>query len=137
MKVTIGNAFALAMLDTNTDLTVMDVSKEQVVTMIKHGFTSVVGHEQAAQEYSTILGVNVPMNRTNFKLGANDVLVVGQFTGGRLPEGVTFTPEQELEIKYKWRIIGHSELIKRMFVPEQQETLLTKIKNKLKRLLTR
>ena len=48
---------------------------------------SVIGH----QDLANILGV--PMNRQSIQLEKNDVLIVAQVMGGRLPEGSTTLPE--------------------------------------------
>jgi hypothetical protein len=57
------------------------------------GFTSVVGHQDTANVLTTLLGVEVPMNRVSVRLEAGDVLYVAQVTGGRLPEGCTTLPQ--------------------------------------------
>ncbi|SNX54177.1 hypothetical protein SAMN05660242_1812 [Thermoanaerobacterium sp. RBIITD] len=42
---------------------------------------------------SDMLGLDVPCNRINVHLTPDDVLVVSQLVGGRLPEGSTKLPD--------------------------------------------
>lgn len=54
---------------------------------------SVVGHPDTATVLSDVLGKAVAFNRTSVKLGKDDVLIVAQLTGGRLPQGATTLPD--------------------------------------------
>jgi hypothetical protein len=54
---------------------------------------SFVGHADAANILTGILGRKVAMNRASNKLSHGDVVYVAQFVGGRLPEGATTLPE--------------------------------------------
>lgn len=60
---------------------------------------SIVGHEDTAN----VLGV--PMNRENITLDDDDVLLVAQLNGGRLPEGATTLPDGFSFTYYIVRII--------------------------------
>jgi len=54
---------------------------------------SIVGHEQSAAIFSAILGKEVKFNRQTIVLSPGDTLIVGQYTGPRLPKGATTLPE--------------------------------------------
>jgi hypothetical protein len=68
--------------------------------------TSVVGHADIAHILGEIIGTTVPMNRENVTLHAGDVLIVGQYVGGRLPEGTTTLPEGA---EVKWFKVQQSQ----------------------------
>ena len=53
---------------------------------------SAVGHADTAALFSTILGRDIPANRASVKLDDETILLVGQYTGPRLPEGTTELP---------------------------------------------
>jgi hypothetical protein len=54
---------------------------------------SVVGHADTAAVFSSVLGRVVAHNRETVKLAPDDILLVGQYIGPRLPEGATALPE--------------------------------------------
>ena len=54
---------------------------------------SVVGHADTANVLGTILGREVAMNRETVILQPHQTLLVGQYSGPRLPEGATELPE--------------------------------------------
>lgn len=78
----LGNAFSLQMCKEFP----ANISVEKV-DAIPSDCKSVIGH----QDLANILGV--PMNRQSIQLEKNDVLIVAQVMGGRLPEGSTTLPE--------------------------------------------
>lgn len=82
----VSNAFSLAMLNGNCNLSVEEIS-EEVFDNIKDDCISCVGHEDTAN----ILGV--VFNRASITLEKGDVLFVAQLQGGRLPEGATKLPD--------------------------------------------
>ena len=82
----VSNAFSLAMLNGNCNLSVEEIS-EEVFDNVKDDCISCVGHEDTAN----ILGV--VFNRASITLEKGDVLFVAQLQGGRLPEGATKLPD--------------------------------------------
>lgn len=52
-----------------------------------------IGHKDIANIVSNLLGVELPMNREAVKLSNDDVLIVAQYVGSRLPEGATTLPD--------------------------------------------
>ena len=69
--------------------------KETEARWIAENFqhSSAVGHADTAAVLSTVLGVDVPMNRTTLQMEHGVALLVGQYKGPRLPEGATALPE--------------------------------------------
>lgn len=86
------NAFSMQMIDLTkpTSINITPVAMEEVA---ESGAESVIGHQDTANVLSTLLGVEVPMQRKSVRLEDDDVLYVAQVTGGRLPEGATTLPE--------------------------------------------
>lgn len=95
MRTILGNAFSLQMLDLQrtSNVEVMPITLDEVKSLLKEGFISAVGHQDTANVLSDILGLDVPCNRINVHLTPDDVLVVAQLVGGRLPEGATKLPD--------------------------------------------
>lgn len=58
------------------------------------GFTSVVGHQSTADLFTALLDRPIECaGRVSVQLGRGDYMVVGQYSGPRLEEGVTELPE--------------------------------------------
>lgn len=91
----ITNAFSIQMLPTvETGLTFKPITLEQAMKMVKANiFISSVGHADTANVVSELLNADIPMNRIPIKLGDNDVVLIAQLMGGRLPEGATTIPD--------------------------------------------
>ena len=87
----LGNAFSLQMLDT-TQVTDIRVAPVDVSTVASSDFTSVIGHQDTAAVVSSMLGKDVPCNRTSVRLSKGDIMFVAQIVGGRLPAGTTTLP---------------------------------------------
>lgn len=90
-KTYLANAFSLQMLDLSEALSV-DIVPVTMEEIAESGFESVIGHQDTANVLSTLLGVQVPMQRASVRLEDGDILYVAQVTGGRLPEGATTLP---------------------------------------------
>ena len=91
MKVLI-NAFSFNML---AQLTATVTSREIEVDEAKRlapEFESGVGHTDTAALFSKVLGMEVPHARKTVSLKAGDELLIGQYRGPRLPEGVSTLP---------------------------------------------
>ena len=86
----LSNAFSLQMLTQfPVEISVMEIDPADVPT----NAVSVIGHADTAAVVSSILGREVPANRTSISLDTGDELYVAQLIGGRLPEGSTTLPE--------------------------------------------
>ena len=90
----ITNAFSLNMLAAPAaTIKVAEIGVEEAKRIAKSGLESAVGHADTAGLFSTMLGVPVPFNRVTVKLARGDSILVGQYSGPRLPEGATTLPE--------------------------------------------
>jgi hypothetical protein len=89
------NAFSLSMLSGDeATLSIEKVTQGEARHIVEDGpYVSAVGHQTTADLFTSLLGVTVGLNRTNVILGAGDELLVGQYSGPRLPEGATKLPE--------------------------------------------
>ena len=89
------NAFSLGMLPASPELTlrVRSLSLEEVKGLLKEGYTSAVGHESTARILTTLLGVEVPLNRVAISLSPSDRLIVFQIKM-RLEEGRILSEEE-------------------------------------------
>jgi hypothetical protein len=67
--------------------------------------TSAVGHQSTAEVYSRLLGVEVPCQRMDVRLGKKDALLIGSIKGGRLPEGAVLSEVDPSSIE--WWVIQH------------------------------
>jgi len=105
MTVYISNSFSLNMLRHERELILIypeDI--KWIKRMISKGFVSAVGHEATAKLLSQLLGVEVPMNRTEVKIEYGDKLIVFQLMQ-RLPEGKILTEEELKQLPYKFLVV--------------------------------
>lgn len=99
-KLIITNAFSLSMLPEAGGKVSVDVIEQADIldylrTAETDGFSveSAVGHASTAAIFSDLLSYPVAVNRVSISLNWNTLLLVGQYTGPRLPEGATSLPE--------------------------------------------
>ena len=88
------NAFSLNMLLCfDAVIKTQEISACTAAEMVnKDGLVSAVGHADTANVFSSVLGTSVPMSRVTVSLAKGDVILVGQYSGIRLPEGATTLP---------------------------------------------
>ena len=87
---TIANAISINMLPNmciGDEVTLKIKKIKEPEAAEKANMTSVIGHP------STAAVVGVPANRANYKFADGDTLIVAQYIGPRLEEGVTELPE--------------------------------------------
>lgn len=89
MKKYLVNAFSIQMLSGSATVRFEEIDVTEVPTDV----VSAVGHEDTAAVLQTLLGFEVPMNRTFVTLEEDTEVYVAQLIGGRLPEGATTLPE--------------------------------------------
>ena len=90
----LGNAFSLQMLAGDATVKVTEVTLSDVSALLdSNEFQSVIGHADTANIVSGLVEQEVACNRASVQLSPDDVLLVAQVTGGRLPEGTTELPE--------------------------------------------
>lgn len=98
------NAFSLSMLQSDSmwmdkRLAVRHLAEDEAKRLLevcheaKYRIVSGVGHADTARVFSGILKAEVPMNRVSVTFDGGDLLLVGQYSGPRLPEGATELPE--------------------------------------------
>ena len=97
------NAFSLSMLQDSLwmdgRLAVRRLADDEARKLLevcaeaKYRIVSGVGHADTARVFSGILGTEVPMNRVSVTFDGGDLLLVGQYSGPRLPEGATELPD--------------------------------------------
>ena len=109
MKIYLGNAFSLSMLDREaqrnqagdavyTNPRIPRPVDDPVGWLDQHEaagveIISAVGHADTAAVFAAVLGRPVAVNRATIKLAPGQCLLVGQYIGPRLPEGATTLPE--------------------------------------------
>jgi hypothetical protein len=89
----ISNAFSLQMIREPNCLMSKHELELDEFQALAYGAHSVVGHKDIAKI------LDVKYNRESILLDRDDVLLVAQITGGRLPEGTTELPE-DVELKF-------------------------------------
>lgn len=86
------NAFSLNMLiSINATIKTEELTIPQTVETLSEGFQSGMGH--STELVSSILGMDIPMNRSNNKIDNGESVIVAQYVGPRLPEGAVELPE--------------------------------------------
>lgn len=107
-NIVIGNSFSINMINGFTNLSFTPVDQGLVKIHIKDkNIISIVGHADTAAVFSTLLGIEIPMNRVSWKWDDTvDELIVGQLTGPRLPEGATTLPDGAT---IKWWLVTKNE----------------------------
>ena len=89
----ITNAFSLNMLESlNAVVTSTEIYAREAARLGKDA-VSIVGHPDTAAVMASVLGIPVVANRATVLLKPHDELIVGQYRGPRLPEGVSTLPE--------------------------------------------
>lgn len=110
MTLYLANAFSVTMLDkVPAKIRVSKVSLFLVRAFLETGFVSVVSHKGTAQVLSEILGFKVPFNRITLKLREEDVLILFQLVGARLPEGRVLTDDELKALQYDFYVIFQIE----------------------------
>lgn len=108
MQNLISNAFSLNMLANLTStihVTELDDERRDRILESWGNWTSVVGHEDTAAVFSDVLKRPVEFNRQTVNLTVGDMVMVGQYSGPRLPEGCKTLPEGA---SIKWVIVSVS-----------------------------
>jgi hypothetical protein len=91
-QVFISNAFSLSMVGENAEIEVSSLHINYDRALLIRA-VSVVGHADTAVLFSSLLGREIAVNRISVSLKSGDTLIVGQYSGPRLPEGTSTLPE--------------------------------------------
>ena len=88
------NALSLNMLSGDARIIARKISTAEAQRLYGiHQPHSAVGHADTAAVFASQLGYHVTANRATVALEADDEMLVGQYSGPRLPEGATNLPE--------------------------------------------
>ena len=86
------NAFSLNMIGSfPVSVNVEEVGVSEAQRLAVTG-ESAVGHADTAAVFTDVLGVQVAAVRSTVSLAQGDTVLVGQYSGPRLPEGATQLP---------------------------------------------
>lgn len=96
----LANAFSISMVahhvgaNQGTAVKFQELSRDHVMEYLwRYGVQSYIGHADTAAVLSTVLGVEIPVNRGSLVLEKDESIFIAQYTGPRLPEGATQLPE--------------------------------------------
>lgn len=92
----LANAFSLNMVDGPNSFPVCEgvVEASQVMDLLGDDFTNAVGHQNTVDVLDNTFGFGLGVaNRVSVSLEPGDLLVVAQYKGPRLNEGVTTLPD--------------------------------------------
>lgn len=92
----ITNAFSLNMLGgaEHSTVEITRISTTYAADMLRaDGVESAIGHADTAAVVSSHLDLDVPAVRSTLTLPTGSTIIVAQYSGPRLPEGVTALPE--------------------------------------------
>lgn len=104
-RVGVANAFSLSMIEPPATVRVEGLTTAQARALLRRGeFISAVGHAATAEVLSTLLEVQVPMNRVSVSLRKGDILVVFQLLS-RLEEGKILTVEEMQALQHKFLLV--------------------------------
>lgn len=111
MKVFICDAFSLNQLShVDWSITAHACSQQDVEHVLLGAaafggveFAGAIGHADMAEIVNSMLGISLPHKRMDILLSVEDMLVVAQYVGPRLPEGATVLPERAT---IKWWVVS-------------------------------
>ena len=91
-KILLCNAFSLNMMSSMTStIETQELTIPEVKKALGEGYESAMGH--STELVSALLGMDIPVNRSNNKIQNGESILVAQYVGPRLPEGATELPE--------------------------------------------
>ena len=95
-----------SILTADGEYTMHTIPVEQARELVQGeaGYISAIGHESTASILSTLLGVDVPVNRILFEQAAGQQAVVFKLNG-RPPEGQILTEAEIEEIGYSFKLL--------------------------------
>ena len=103
MTIKVCNAFSLNMLSALVaDIKISEITLAEARGLLEAGVESCVDHADTASVFSEQLGVQIPAARATVTLADGEMILVGQYSGPRLPEGATSLPEGA---NIKWIVV--------------------------------
>ena len=104
MRTVIANAFSVNMLKSNALLSFLQADLGTVKTLAQDGVHSIIGHQSTADLLSAKLGIDIKLNRENYKKEKDDSIIVC-LPSKRLDEGKVLTVEELKQFDVKFWII--------------------------------
>lgn len=90
----ISNAFSPNMISVGNQAKIMEISRARARMFVaQEQFFSVIGHDDVASLISSELNFKFQKNRATLIMDNGDFLIVGQYSGPRLPELCASLPE--------------------------------------------
>lgn len=95
-----------SILTTDGEYTMHTIPVDQARELVQDeaGYISAIGHESTASILSTLLGVDVPVNRILFEQAVGQQVIVFKLNG-RPPEGQILTEAEIKEIGYSFKLL--------------------------------
>jgi len=94
-----------SIITTDGQYSLESISLDQARTLVRENeIDSAVGHESTAQIMTTLLGVDVPVNRQPFAQQRGQAALVFK-ANGRPPEGQILSRQQLEEIGYSFKLL--------------------------------
>jgi hypothetical protein len=93
MAIKICNAFLNMISAPVADIKTIQITLAEAKEFLDVGVESCVGVADTAAVFSQQLGVHIPPARVTVELTHDETIIVGQYSGPRLPEGATALPE--------------------------------------------
>ena len=88
----LSNAFSINMLSDSASYKFSKVSLDDARELVQNNrWVSAVGHQDTARVFSALLGQHVRCNRVS--VSDPSEMLIGQYSGPRLPEGCSILPE--------------------------------------------
>ncbi len=116
------NAISVSMMPKGGLISITPITVEQAQAMLgravldNNGYVSYIGHPSTAQALSTLLGVKVDVNRSQFTATSEATAIVASVME-RLPEGKILTYEELMQLYQQGKI----QLFKVIFIPQRGE----------------
>lgn len=102
MKVALLNT---SILTTEGEYSLRQVTLEEARKLVRENeLDSAIGHQSTAEIMTTLLGVEVPVNRQMFAQEVGQLALVFKLNG-RPPEGTILSIEEIEKIGYKWQVL--------------------------------
>ena len=101
------NMLAAMLASGAVDIRFSPATAAEVKALLANGFTSAVGHASTVPLLEEALGVPTPAARATIDLTPEDVLILAQYIGDRLPEGATTLPPGA---RLDWLVVRRSGL---------------------------
>lgn len=80
------------------------LSLEEAKTFVSTGFQSAIGHQSTAEILTELLGIEIPVNRIEYRQQAGDSAIIFKLNG-RPPEGAILSKEDLERIGFEFGLL--------------------------------